>query len=164
MDVDLERIKNLVKLVEKHHLEELTVEEDSFSVTIKGPDAGAHTTVVQVPGHSAQALDVSSHMMVTEPELEDYVEEAEEQEQDSNLHTMAAAMVGVFYRAPAPDEPNYIEVGDTVEVGQIIGLIEAMKVFSEIPCEVAGEVVEIPTANGKLVQQGEPLVIVRAKE
>ncbi len=72
--------------------------------------------------------------------------------------------MGVFYRAPAPDAPAFVEVGDVIEVGTEVGLIEAMKVFSPIPSEVAGEVVEIPGQNGKLVREGEVLVRVRVTE
>ena len=69
-------------------------------------------------------------------------------------------MVGVFYRSPSPEDPPFIHVGDIVRVGQPIGLIEAMKVFSEVPAEIAGRVVEIPVESGKLVQQGQPLVYI----
>jgi acetyl-CoA carboxylase biotin carboxyl carrier protein len=70
--------------------------------------------------------------------------------------------MGVFYRSPDRDAPPFIEVGDMVEVGQVVGLIEAMKVFSEVPSEVAGRVLEIPARSGTLVQPGDPLVILEA--
>ena len=70
-----------------------------------------------------------------------------------------APVMGVFYRAPAPGEPSFIEVGDTIEVGQPIGMIEAMKVFSEVLAESAGTVLEIPAKNGALVQPGDALVV-----
>ena len=66
-------------------------------------------------------------------------------------------MVGIFYAAGAPGDPPFVNVGDVVMVGQTIGLIEAMKVFSEIPAEASGRVVEIVAASGVLVQQSEPL-------
>jgi acetyl-CoA carboxylase biotin carboxyl carrier protein len=162
MEVDIEQIKKLVKLVEKHQLGELTVEEEGFSLTIKGPEAASPSVPVMMspaPAHEIHvtAIHEEGHVEAAEEEVEESV--------DDGLHRqIGSPMVGVFYRAPSPDAPSYIEVGDTIEVGQTIGLIEAMKVFSEIPSEVAGEVVELPVANGKLVQQGEPLVIVKVKE
>ena len=69
-------------------------------------------------------------------------------------------MVGVFYQSPSPDDPPFVSVGDFVKVGQPIGLIEAMKVYSEVPSEVSGRVVEMPVESGKLVQQGQPLIFV----
>jgi len=67
--------------------------------------------------------------------------------------------MGIFYRAPAPGASAFVEIGDIVEVGQPIGMIEAMKTFSEVLSETAGTVLSIPAENGKLVQPGEPLVV-----
>ena len=69
-------------------------------------------------------------------------------------------MVGVFFRSPTPEDPPFVNVGDIISVGQTIGLIEAMKVYSELPSELAGRILEIPAVNGKLVQQGQPLIVV----
>ena len=74
---------------------------------------------------------------------------------------IVATLVGVFYRAPSPDAAPFVEVGDEVEIGSEVGLIEAMKVFSPIPSEVAGTVFAIPAQNGKLVQAGDVLVRVK---
>ena len=73
---------------------------------------------------------------------------------------LKSPMVGVFYQSPSPDDPPFVAVGDFVKVGQPIGLIEAMKVYSEVPSEVAGRVTEMPVESGKLVQQGQPLIFV----
>lgn len=70
-------------------------------------------------------------------------------------------MVGVFYRAPSPSDPNFIEVGDKVEIGQTVALVEAMKVFNEITSEVAGTVVEIKAASADLVETGQTLITIR---
>lgn len=157
-DVNLDQIKELVKLVEKHHLSELTVEEDGVTITIKG---AAATPVVAQVVHVPQAGAAAP-----QPEtVEDEEEAAPEPEaEEADLVRIESPMVGVFYRSPSPDAPMFIDVGDTIEVGQTIGLIEAMKVFSEIPSEVAGVVVEIPAENTKLVQQGDTLVVVRVTE
>lgn len=148
---NLEEIKKLVKLVEEHQLAEITVEEGSLIITVKGA-----ADVVQPAAHaeptSPQPTAVTQHAPAPEPTHEATPE---------NIVKIEAPMVGVFYRSPSPDMPPFVEVGDTIEVGQTIGLIEAMKVFSEIPSEVAGEVVDIPAQNVKLVQQGETLVVVR---
>jgi acetyl-CoA carboxylase biotin carboxyl carrier protein len=67
--------------------------------------------------------------------------------------------MGVFYRSSSPDSPPLVDVGDVVEVGQAVGLIEAMKVFSEVKAEVAGRVVAIVAENRQLVQPGDPLLL-----
>ena len=153
-EIDLQKIKELVKLVEKHGLAELAIEEDGISIVVKGTatPAGAPT----VSTHPATGKPT--------PEAEAHGAEVEAAEEAGNIVTIEAPMVGVFYRAASPDSPPFVDVGDEVEAGQTVGVIEAMKVFSEIPTEVAGIVVEIPGANGKLAHQGDPLVRIRTEE
>ena len=71
-----------------------------------------------------------------------------------------APIMGVYYRSPSPGEPAFVEVGDHVAIGDPIGTIEAMKVFSEVISEVAGVIVAIPAENGKLVHSGDSLVVI----
>lgn len=153
-DVDLKQVKELVKLVEEHNLAELTVEEHGVTITVKGA-VEPQTYITHVP--QMVVVPDAAHEAHEEPA----VEHVEEEAVDTSLLTIEAPMVGVFYKAQSPDTPPFVEVGDVIEIGQTIGLIEAMKVFSEIPSEIAGEVVEIPAENGKLVQQGQPLIVIR---
>lgn len=67
-------------------------------------------------------------------------------------------MVGTFYRAPAPDEPAFVDIGDTVRKGQVVCIIEAMKLMNEIEAEVNGQVVEILVENGEPIEYGQPLL------
>ncbi len=71
---------------------------------------------------------------------------------------IVAPMVGTFYRAPAPDEPPFVEVGDTVKKGQVVCIIEAMKLMNEIEAEVNGQVVEILVQNAEPIEYGQPLM------
>src|SRR4051794_8276699 len=71
---------------------------------------------------------------------------------------ITAPMLGTFYRAPAPGEPDFVDVGDTIEVGQTIGIIEAMKIMNEIPAEVTGTVAEFLVNSGQPVEYGQPLL------
>ena len=77
---------------------------------------------------------------------------------ESDAIVIPAPMIGTFYRAPKPGEPNFVEVGDTVELGQTIGIIEAMKIMNEIAAETAGVVAEILASNGQPVEFGQPLL------
>ena len=156
-DVDIEEIKKLVELADKHNLEELKVEESDFTVTLKRGTKSAE--VFQTPvniAHPAVNMEI-------EQEIED--ENVDEEEIDeSNLYLVTAPLVGVFYRSSSPDTPPFVEVGETIEVGTELGLIEAMKVFSPIPSEVAGEVVEICIENGKLVSAGDIIMKIRVEK
>ncbi len=70
--------------------------------------------------------------------------------------------MGVFYRSPAPGSPPFVEIGDSVEKNQPIGMIEAMKVFSEVLADHAGKVVALPAENGKLVHPGDTLILLES--
>ena len=161
LDIDISQIKKLVELVEKHNLEELTVEEADLSITVKGRAAARPRPVVL---HTTESAPVA-HALQPEEHHEEADEEEEADESDEELEgdivDIVSPLVGVFYRTPTGDSPAFVEVGDQIEVGTDIGLIEAMKVFSPIPSEIAGVVVAVPAENGKLVQQGDVLVRVR---
>ncbi len=151
-------LRKLVQLVTEHGLSELTVEEAGMTLTVKasvpaGPLPAAMPGSVMVPAHphlltQAQSPAYSETPVLTPPKPK------------STAIALESPMVGVFYLSPSPDDPPFVSVGDFVKVGQPIGLIEAMKVYSEVPSEVSGRVVEMPVESGKLVQQGQPLIFV----
>jgi acetyl-CoA carboxylase biotin carboxyl carrier protein len=82
---------------------------------------------------------------------------------DKNWVEVTSPMVGTFYRASGPDEPPFIEVGDTMRLGQPICIIEAMKLMNELEAEVTGEVMEILVENGKPIEFGQPLMRVKPR-
>lgn len=150
MTVDIDKIKKLVALVEQNHLTEITVEEGGTSVTVKAEIAGEEAApAAAAQPYYEEPLEPSEYAMPAEPETV-----------NQNLVQIKSPMIGVFYRYPSPDSPPFVEEGDEIEEGQTVGIIEAMKVFSEIPSEVTGKVVSIPAENGKLVQQGAVLVVI----
>jgi len=155
--MDRETIKKLITLVEQYGLTELTVEDEGLSITIKAEEEAPASNLV--PRQAACPPErviqrVGQSVALEEPEVE--IAEPD----DESLYKITSPMIGVFYRCPSPDSPPYVEVGDMVEPGQTVGLIEAMKVFSEVPAEYGGRVVAIPAENGKLVQQGDVLVVI----
>lgn len=158
LNIDISDVKKLLGIVERHHLEELTVEEGDLSVTVKGHSIRPQAQMIVQTGLEPVAIE--------ESDVECDVEENTEAEEkiDGNIVDIKASLVGVFYRSSSPETPPCVEVGDVIEVGAEVGLIEAMKVFSPIPSEVAGEVVEIPAENGKLVHEGDVLVRIRIPE
>ena len=166
LDIPVSQVKKLLELVDTHNLEELTVEEGDLSISVKGraaraaADAAAH----QAPPSATLEPQADAHETPEEELLAEVPAVEPEEEADGSIVDISAPLVGVFYRSPAPDAPPFVDVGDMIEVGTEVGLIEAMKVFSPIPSEVVGEVIDIPGENGKLVQQGDVLVRVKISE
>ena len=86
---------------------------------------------------------------------------AAEESADADLHPIASPIVGTFYRAPNPDADPYVKVGDFVEQGQTLCIVEAMKLMNEIECDVSGTVVKVLPENAQPVEYGEPLFQIR---
>ena len=156
-ETTVEAVRTLAQLVAQHGLSELTLEEAGVTLTVKAavsaPAASVPIPAMGVPAHPhlltpAQSPAYSETPVLTPPKAK------------STAIALESPMVGVFYQSPSPDDPPFVSVGDFVRVGQPIGLIEAMKVYSEVPSEVSGRVSEMPVESGKLVQQGQPLIFV----
>jgi acetyl-CoA carboxylase biotin carboxyl carrier protein len=145
-EAQLEAIRRLLKLAERYALAELEVEESGLKVMIRGEPHRVTAGPGLAPAETtATATEVNSAAVAVEPE---------------HLHLVHSPLTGTFYRAPAPDAPPYAEIGMPVEEGQPIGVLEAMKVFSDVPADCAGTLVEFRVRNGQLVQTGDPLVVI----
>ncbi|MGC4045294.1 MAG: hypothetical protein QM758_15995 [Armatimonas sp.] len=140
--VTAEDVRRLAKLVETHSLSELRYEEGDLRITLRTGTSVAPIVIEGVAPVRAAAA-VAPAPTATAP---------------AGL-PIEAPIMGIFYRAPAPGSAPFVEVGDTVEVGDPIGMIEAMKTFSEVLAETAETVLAIPAENGKLVQPGDALVL-----
>ena len=81
-----------------------------------------------------------------------------------DLHIVKSPIVGTFYEAPSPGAPPFVKVGDTVEVGQVLCIVEAMKLLNEIESDVAGEIVKKMGSNGQAIEYGQELFAIRAKK
>lgn len=153
----VEIARRLAALVAEHGLAELTVEEGGLVVAVKGESEAPAPVPVAVPVHPrilppAQTPVLQTSLAAPPP--------APKSAASPTAVALQSPMVGVFYRSASPDDPPFVSVGDVVKVGQAIGLIEAMKVYSEVPAEVAGRVIDIPAQTGKLVQQDQTLILV----
>lgn len=142
---EIAQTEMLLRLARRFHLLELEWQEEGLRVFIRREGSPVETTGVPLaPG----VLQSGKGDLPAQATLVD----------------LRAPMTGVFYRAPSPDAPPYVDVGDFVEEGQIVCLIEAMKVFNEVPAERSGRIVEICATNGQLVEQGAVLFRLEPEE
>ena len=141
----LKEIKEMIQLMHEHHLLELEVEREGMKIRLKKSGETVVQSVVAAPAPAAVPVPVAAVAAAPAPA--------------ANRTPIKSPMVGTFYRAPAPDAPPFVEPGQTIEVGQVICIIEAMKLMNEIKAEARGRVVEIPIQNGDPVEFGQPLFI-----
>ncbi|MBU3641188.1 acetyl-CoA carboxylase biotin carboxyl carrier protein [Polynucleobacter sp. Fuers-14] len=152
--MDLRKLKTLIDLVSESGISELEVNEgeDRVRIVNAGSPAPAGQMVYANPAPAMQAAPAASAPVATAP-----IAEAPATENGSIARS---PMVGTFYRAPNPESPNFVNIGDTVKVGQTLCIIEAMKLLNEIESEHAGVIKEILCENGQGVEFDQPLFII----
>lgn len=154
--MNLQEIKELIKVLGETDIAEVNLESEGVKVSIKKGSAFAAAAAVPAIPVMAPATAPAAAPAPT-PEK---VEEAPSVGTKANVEYIKAPMVGTFYRTPAPEAPAYVEVGQTVKLGQTVCIVEAMKLMNEIEAEVEGKIVEILVENGQPVEYGQPLFAV----
>lgn len=145
--MNLEEMKKLIQMVSESGVDRFEYKDDKFSVKIGKNE----TKVISGAVSAAPALQAA-------PRRAD-VEEAKEPELEGTPVT--APLVGTFYEAPSEGADPFVKVGDKVEAGQVIGIVEAMKLMNEVESEVSGTVVAVVAKNGEMVEYGQPLILVK---
>jgi acetyl-CoA carboxylase biotin carboxyl carrier protein len=162
--IDLDQIQELLEIVSKTDITELSIQIGEEKVTIKkasgvaqvvSQDAEAQTIMVN---QSSVGSEISFEPKSTIAEVI-----AEPLASTNGLVSVISPMVGTFYRSPSPTAPPYVEVGDRIVVGQTVCIIEAMKLMNDMPSEVEGRIVKICVDNGSTVEYGQPLFLVDPK-
>lgn len=157
MELNFKELQELVSALNQTDISELTLKSNDFELTLRKQGASP------VPGgEAAIASEPAPALAPPTAPAPPPAQAAPPAAKDTDLVDITSPMVGTFYRAPAPDEPPYVEVGDRIRVGQTVCIIEAMKLMNELEAEVAGEVVEILADNAQPVEFGQPLMRIRA--
>ena len=158
--MDIREIQNLIKFVSKSGATEVKLEMDDFKITIKTTEGGAAETtyVQQVPMQAMpqMAAPVAAAPVAAVPAAP----EAPAADDNSKYITIKSPMIGTFYRKPAPDKPMFVEVGSSVGKGDVVCVIEAMKLFNEIESEISGKIVKILVDDASPVEFDQPLFLV----
>ncbi len=159
--LNLQEIKELIQIIDETEISELNLESDGVKIAIrKGPGI-----ITSVPVTAVARQEVSPVVTTSEPgqstqKVETAIKAAPEPVISANTETITSPMVGTFYSSQSPEAPPYVKVGQHVEVGQPVCIVEAMKLMNEIESEVEGNVVQILVENGQPVEYGQPLFVI----
>lgn len=156
--MDIKEIQNLIRFVAKSGASEVKLETEDIKITIKTTSESAGqaeaTIVQQIPVHAAMAPVAAAPAAPAAPAP------AEEEEDLSKYITVKSPIIGTLYRKPSPDKPNFVEVGSSIGEGDVLCVIEAMKLFNDIESEVSGKIVKILVENASPVEFDQPLFLV----
>ena len=159
--MELKEIQNLIKFVAKSGASEVKLEMGDVKITIKTGSDSDTTIVQQVP----VAAPIPHAVPPSAPPAQAAAEGAPVQSKeiatdDSRYVTIKSPIIGTFYRKPSPDKPPFVEVGDMVGEGDVLCVIEAMKLFNEIESEVSGKIVKVLVDDSSPVEFDQPLFLV----
>ena len=160
--MDFKQIQELIKMINKSNIGELTVEQKDFRITIKQKEEHV-TQVVSAP---VQTAPVQVSTIQPAPQQQTQATPAAEKPKQQaetpadNFVTIKSPMIGTFYRRSGPDKSAFVEVGDDVAPGKIVCIIEAMKLFNEIESEVSGKIVKVLVEDASPVEYDQPLFLV----
>jgi acetyl-CoA carboxylase biotin carboxyl carrier protein len=167
--MNYKEIQELLKMINRSEITEFKYKQGDFSLSIKANRAQENQVIVQqmpsAPAVPVAAPTTAAPQVASVPAAEPAPakEAAPTTSSDAALVSIKSPIVGTFYRAPSVDKPPYIKVGDTVKVGQVVCIVEAMKLFNEIESDVAGKVVKIVTDDASPVEYDQVLFLVDPK-
>ena len=146
MKLDLEQLRELIRLLDEANLTEIEVEHDDDRIRVRRDPAAIVAAVPPPVAPTAEGAAAAAAAVAA----------------DENGVYVTSPFVGTFYRSPSPDSDPFVEVGDEIVVGQVLCIVEAMKLMNEIEAETAGTVIEVLVENGKPVEYGDKLFRIEA--
>ena len=161
--MDLNQIKQILDLVREHEISEFEIEHDGLRLKVRKDTNGAH--VVTLPASTTPAVAVPASPSVTLQPPGEAAQAAADALADAEIElaVVKSPIVGTFYRSSEPGSPSFVDIGSTVKKGDVLCIIEAMKLMNEIDSEYDGEVVNVYVENGQPVQYGERLFAIRTR-
>ncbi|MFC1709412.1 acetyl-CoA carboxylase biotin carboxyl carrier protein [Candidatus Omnitrophota bacterium] len=146
--MNIKEIKEMIALMNENNLLELEIEKEGMRIRLKkeSPGSDESAKIVSVPQFSVTQEAASP--------------QTQKEEAAKKLIEVKAPMVGTFYRSPSPESPPFVEVGQNIDAGQVVCIIEAMKLMNEIKSEVRGKLVEVLIENGHPVEFGQALFLI----
>ncbi len=159
--MDLKLVKNLLDLISKTELNEVSIEEGDFKLKVKKQsDAPAQAAPMQFQMPAAQQAPAQAAQPASAPASADTSASSEKESQPDG-ETVKSPIVGTFYEAPSPDSDPFVKVGDTIQKGETLCIVEAMKIMNEIEAEFSGTIQKILVDDGQPVEFDQPLFIIK---
>lgn len=150
--MDLKEIQALIKFVAKSGAQEVSLETEDFKINIKtGPDASDQPTIIQAVAPQQMPAVAAPAPAAPAPA---------EADENANYITINSPMIGTFYRTPSPDQDAFVKVGDSIKPGDVLCIVEAMKLFNEIESEISGKIVKILADDQTPIEYDQPLFLV----
>lgn len=161
--MNLKEIESLIKFVQNSGVSEVSLEQKDFKITIKTTHgsvaAPATSHIVHVPAAPVQ----QASQQVATPINVNAKDGGSASGDETKYIVIKSPMIGTFYRSPSPDKPLFVNVGDEIKQGQVLCIIEAMKLFNEIESEISGKIVKVLVDNSTPVEYDQPLFLVDPK-
>ena len=158
--MDIKQVQELIRFVSKSGVNEVSIEEKDFKITIKTNQAPTYVNAtIPAPAPVSQAVPAAAPA-VPAPAAEPKTPAVAATDDTSKYIAVKSPMIGTFYRSAGPEKPAFVNVGDEVRAGQVVCIIEAMKLFNEIESEVSGRIVKILVDNSTPVEYDQPLFLV----
>lgn len=164
--MEFKQIQELIKAINKSNISKLSIKEGEFEITIEQQASETQFLAVQAPmpiqqqylpqAQPQQALPAAAPQQASAPASAPTPAASE----SANTVTIKSPMIGTFYRSPSPDKPSFVNVGDEIKQGQVLCIIEAMKLFNEIESEISGRIVKVLVDDASPVEYDQPLFLV----
>lgn len=160
--MELKDIQSLIKFVSTSGVDEVSIERKDFKLSIKKTAKSTEVVTVAAAPQPVMAAPapVAVHVPVTPAAEIKETPAPAAAAPAGNLKEIKSPMIGTFYRSSSPDKPPFVNVGDTIEAGQVLCIVEAMKLFNEIEAEISGKIVKVLVDDASPVEYDQPLFLV----
>jgi acetyl-CoA carboxylase biotin carboxyl carrier protein len=158
--MELKEIQNLIKFVAKSGANEVKLEMGDIKITIKTGAQRHETNYFQQTSPVSMPVQVQGDVQPSTVASESETTGGTEAADDSKYITIKSPIIGTLYRKPSPDKPVFVKVGDTIEAGDTVCIIEAMKLFNEVESEVSGKIVKVLIEDSSPVEFDQPLFLI----
>ena len=161
--MNFKQIQQLIKFVSKTDVNEVNIENNNFKINIKGSKKHSGEPVAHVIQQPPSIQSIPSQPIPSKQEsktVEEHSVIKDTLTSDDNYYTVKSPIIGTFYRKPSPDKDVFVSVGDSINEGQTLCVIEAMKLFNEIESDVSGKIVKILVEDSSPVEFDQPLFLI----